>query len=1143
MKKQILKVISITSAAAMLLQMGVAAFGGTYPESTGYTGIRDELAHSKLSYSETSHEYLFEVDGKKFILLDTDAEGNYFVMTDDVYGLHEYDTSYSNKPVIESVSVVDGVNVFTAGPGAEVVDSEWTFDITDSDNIGYWLNNDFWNNGNGTGNALPESIKSYVLETEWKVEGMEKAAINWTANMYYYDIYKDTMANDFATTRVVEPYTTTGKLALMSYTEYAKYQDIIGLVHGYENWRGFMLRTPFARVSAGAQSTTNDKLVYTWGGGMIKNTSVKGAAEPKAMVSCVNDSPATANMLVRPVMWLSKDIFKNVKVNTKTTGSIVKEEIAKNSLEDLKKLYGDAEINSIMGNTASWDWGYYPASDKHIKTGDNVKVVDGIVGDSPAKGLFTIGGRRFILLDRNLEGEYFVMADEEYGNSTIMGSAWITAYRTKTADEIKAITPAEWLFDVTLTDTPMWKLNNDKWGLLSKNSGYGFGYEPTYTGDKNKKVLPDAIADSVVEKTWNIEPVSPILGWKINSYGSGAVKSETSAWAQRFTSDNTVQQVNAKVMLMSATEYETYKDKIGFKNFVEKSIDANGNVSNYRYAGVTLRTQVAYATCPDNGASWSAQASYAQVGLDNTDKEVTDSGKEIRYNFQSLTDNKYMIRPVMWLEKDFFKNNKIDLDTAGDDVLAEMRDLYSPRDLIDTYSSEEVEKILGQTITWDWGYYPDSKTAITTGEGVAVQGGIAGPSPEENLFTIGGRRFILLDRNKEGEYFVMTDEEYGTTPLMNSTWIAAFKEKTADEKKAMTSKDFLIDPTDTDSATWKLNNNTWGLLSKDSSYGFGYRYDEEKGVGYTGDRTRKVLPAAIVDNLVEKDWNIEPATPMKAWEINSYGSDTVKEEVNSYLENIKNTEKGNTVTAKVMWMSASEYETYKSKIGFTNYVSGAEYAGIYLRTQIFKATCTNTGNESIKTDSWTVNPTYVQVFVSNPAAESKQVQYGTIGMTDNPYMVRPVMWLAKDFFKNNKIDVATAGENVRCEIRDLYDAEDLTIYTEAELAELGLIEKKEIEISVTYDETNPDAPVATAISATAPVVNSGTTSAVIVAAYNGGSLVGVTFENVDFTDVAEGESTLKTVLLNNLNGADICKVMVWNAIDSMIPQNVKEFEI
>ena len=87
--------------------------------------------------------------------------------------------------------------------------------------------------------------------------------------------------------------------------------------------------------------------------------------------------------------------------------------------------------------------------------------------------------------------------------------------------------------------------------------------------------------------------------------------------------------------------------------------------------------------------------------------------------------------------------------------------------------------------TWEWGNYPASDKAYATGEQKVMPEGIIGASPKENLFTIGGRRFILLDRNEDGEYFIMADEEYGTTNMMHGNWNAAYKAKTQEQVKKL----------------------------------------------------------------------------------------------------------------------------------------------------------------------------------------------------------------------------------------------------------------------------------------------------------------------------------------------------------------------
>lgn len=329
----------IIAAAIITTSVSTAfAFGGTYPEHNGYAGMVEQGTSSKQSNTASDPDYLFTVEGKKFILLDKDSEGNYFVMTDDLYGKHTYDTTYANRPTIKERKAN---GTFVDGAAYDVDDKEWMFNTEDETNIGYWLNNDFWNSGNGAGNVLPEAIKENVIEFTWQVEGM-KAIRGWTANSNFDSKYKVTYAKDFADSRVTEPYQVSGKLALMSYTEYLKYQNIIGLVHNEDVWRGFMLRTPHAVVNG-----DTSKIFYTYGGGMVKNANSGG------MLTCVNDTPASANMFVRPVMWLDKNFFKNVKIDIASAGKYPKAEIEALSFEDLLNTYSLEDIKNMNSTSVN----------------------------------------------------------------------------------------------------------------------------------------------------------------------------------------------------------------------------------------------------------------------------------------------------------------------------------------------------------------------------------------------------------------------------------------------------------------------------------------------------------------------------------------------------------------------------------------------------------------------------------------------------------------------------------------------------------------------------------------------------------------------------------------------------------------------
>lgn len=685
MKRYFLKTISVLICTILLFNTAAMAFGGTYPNHPEYSELKEQITLAKFSNTPTDENYIFRVDGKRFILLDTDEEGNFFVLTDDLYGKKAFDTTYkTSKFVIETATEgSDGILTYTPGDIAGFDESEVVFSTTDTTNIGYWLNNNFLNSGNGSANKLPESIKEYLIEKEWAVEGMNGAILGWQAKQYYDDLKGQTTGADFAKEQIIKPYTVTGKLALMSLTEYNTYKDIIGLVHNEAVWRGVMLRTPMSQL--GGSNTTSTvttgkkipkELTYTWGTAMMRNNSTDSS---KNMILAYNSAAAGAEMFVRPCFWLSKDFFKNVKVDVTALGSIPKAEIKKNTNEQLENIgYTVADIMALEGKEMSWDWGHYPshATPSSI-IGESKTVSGGIIGESPAENLFTIGGRRFILLDRNINGEYFVMADEEYGNGNMMSGKTETELLEKKQSN-KNWDISDWIYDPEPDNELEWKLTNKTWGIMSGNPDYAFKYEDTYTGDKNPKVIPQEMIDDVLLKEWEIEPLSPIKGWKYNSYTNEASKKEGDEWLARMAAQAKVEKVSAYVVLMSAKEYETYKSKIGFKNYV----------AGATYAQNTLRTTGAQLSGNENTGEWSINTSYMQVGLSGNQQSVTCS-------IAGTTDNKFMIRPVMWLAKDFFKNNKIDIKTAGETVFAEMQDLYTQEDLSGIYTEDEISVIMG----------------------------------------------------------------------------------------------------------------------------------------------------------------------------------------------------------------------------------------------------------------------------------------------------------------------------------------------------------------------------------------------------------------------------------------------------------------
>lgn len=222
----------------------------------------------------TAKEDLFRVSGTSddFILLDHDEDG-FFVTSKKFFGTHAYDP-----------------------------DNDGKFDIEKENNIAYWLNNEFLENGATTGDTtyvLPNQIKEHLVEHDWLCEA------------------------GYATTDYNEDYVVTAKLALMSITEWRKYNSVVGLLDdniSYYYW----LR------SVAGQESGSIALVISTGGGITTHGKMPNAYG------------------VRPVFYLDNDFFLEEKIDMAATGSNVLKKIREvYTKEELSKVYSSSDIQKI----------------------------------------------------------------------------------------------------------------------------------------------------------------------------------------------------------------------------------------------------------------------------------------------------------------------------------------------------------------------------------------------------------------------------------------------------------------------------------------------------------------------------------------------------------------------------------------------------------------------------------------------------------------------------------------------------------------------------------------------------------------------------------------------------------------------------
>ena len=392
MKRKVL--CPLLTAAVIGTSMTANAFGGGYPKHPETNPLSKETENSTMNcWTPSDERYVFTVDEKRFVLLDTDEEGNYFVLAEDEYGKYPFTTAYANNPTIETRVVNGGDESFVPGAAHDMDDEAWFFDTENQTSIGYWLNHEFYEEGNGSSYILPDEIKSGIIEKEWQVEGYKPVA-GWQSASYGGGAGR---VNDFIDSRYHEGYTVTGRIALLSYTEYKAYEGIIGWTYCALGWDGFMLRTPYALINGDATT-----LKYTFGSMQIKNRTAAVDTSGK-MIIAVNDVPNSSNFYVRPVMWLDKDFFTTTAIDLSTAGEIVKDEISKNGMASLSAIYTDEELELLGFDVA------------------NAPKADGCyVAGTPAEGALLYSGYDYSSPVGSAEGEseteWFISdeADGEY---------------------------------------------------------------------------------------------------------------------------------------------------------------------------------------------------------------------------------------------------------------------------------------------------------------------------------------------------------------------------------------------------------------------------------------------------------------------------------------------------------------------------------------------------------------------------------------------------------------------------------------------------------------------------------------------------------------------------------------------------------
>ena len=675
------KVVATVMSTVLISGMFKVSYA-IVPQSNGLADFGEQLVLSGTkSWTPSPAENIFSVDGKKFILLDTDAEGNYFVLTEDHYGGYPIDAGKTSTAIVQKAETVNGVTTFT--DVNEDLGDAGIFDTKREGSVGYWLNNGFLAEGNTSQHVLPEKIKSNIIEKTWDIESYQ-AVRGWTAASYYDNALGVTKGRDYAASYTGQSRSVTGKIALISYTEYMAYKDKIGVEFSNSaGWAGMPLRTTDAMTNASVSGDVRTLSVNR--APLMVKTKNADKTNKSELIMSYADGISSSEYFIRPCFYLDKDFFKNVACDITydqsgnlEIGSNVINTIKKHSYNDLKSIYSHAFLQSLgFSAGSSIKLGIYPEHPTAVADiGAGEAGATGLPAyyESPKENLFTVGDKSFILLDTDSEGNFFVMANEEYGQRLF-----------STTPTGKASKESDWYFDPENSKSIAYWLNNDF--LKSGNA---------FKGETTRHKLPDAIQEGLIEYEWDIEPHYPIKGWTVKDYlkNNPTLMAEVDTWISNQIADAKPRTVKCKVALMSYTEYKTYKEKIGLK------VVAGG------YAGFSLRTPRAQAGADKSGTSWGVTVGQLQVAI---------SGDNLKYSTCGSHNDIYYVRPVMWLNRDFFKNNALDVSLIGDNVKRVIASSYDYYDLRDKYSKEQIKELGVGINTDETSAVPDVENVIISG--------------------------------------------------------------------------------------------------------------------------------------------------------------------------------------------------------------------------------------------------------------------------------------------------------------------------------------------------------------------------------------------------------------------------------------------
>ncbi|MBR4173212.1 MAG: hypothetical protein IKR46_02445, partial [Clostridia bacterium] len=403
------------------------------------------------------------------------------------------------------------------------------------------------------------------------------------------------------------------------------------------------------------------------------------------------------NVPIRPIFYLDADFFKEVKIDLATAGENVKAELQKLDYDTLSEIYEADDIIDKLGIVPSGIYIKIENLSIKVKSGENIKngetlradfdyaktnqfdlqsaeyTWERVFGDTKE----TVGeGREYIVNESDtIDGKYKIqvkvkVVDTE-GNEVV-----------KTSEPTEVIPPI-----VTKAYAPNYNIAVHK---NEENNDYKFEY------DGKSFTLIDAFNND--KSTFFVIPN--------DDYGRAKMTSAYFEPEDEGSIAYTLNETFVKSGIDGKTLPQGIKEHIDFSHkWVCEGAPENPNdnvKSSYAFqAGVTLcsfteaeRYKNVFATVDNLGGFSRTAADYKNPSKEDVSYvnslKWNGGGSAIWANHWDLPSTN-SVRPVFYLDKSFFKEEHIDIDTMGTKALELLKKIYTVEDLLGQYDLAYLE--------------------------------------------------------------------------------------------------------------------------------------------------------------------------------------------------------------------------------------------------------------------------------------------------------------------------------------------------------------------------------------------------------------------------------------------------------------------